>query len=91
MANFWASVRYTIAVPPTTAHKTRMRSPKIILLQVRNLWAIKEIPRIEGGVAEKFEDVPVVLAGAALADHHHLAAMVIPYEASYTLVNTLYS
>src|SRR5258708_36653614 len=33
---------------------------KIILLYVRNLWTFKEVPRIEGAVADIFEDVPVI-------------------------------
>src|SRR5260370_40059927 len=33
---------------------------KIILLYVRNLWTFKEAPRIEGVVADIFEDVPVI-------------------------------
>src|SRR5260370_3248935 len=33
---------------------------RIILLYVRNLWTFKEVPRIEGAVADIFEDVPVI-------------------------------
>src|SRR5258708_8235384 len=33
---------------------------KIILLYVRNLLTFKEVPRIEGAVADIFVDVPVI-------------------------------
>src|SRR5260370_33025809 len=33
---------------------------KIILLYVRNLWTFKEVPRIEGAVADIFEEVPAI-------------------------------
>ena len=41
---------------------------------MRDRRPIKEVPSIAGAVAEIFEDIYVVLVGAAPADHHHLAA-----------------
>ena len=45
--------------PVSSSVGTKLWS-KIILLYVRNLWTVKEVPRIEGVVADILEDVPVI-------------------------------
>jgi hypothetical protein len=45
---------------PVSSPVGAKRCSKIILLYVRNLWTVKEVPRIEGVVADIFEDIPVI-------------------------------
>jgi hypothetical protein len=49
---------------PVSSPMGAKRCSTIILLYVRNLWTVKEVPRIECVVADIFEDVPVILIGA---------------------------
>jgi hypothetical protein len=43
---------------PVSSPVGAKRCSTISLLYVRNLWAVKEVPRFEGAVADIFDDVP---------------------------------